>query len=138
MSITEKVPKKPCNYDPIKRFPDVCGGADIEQMETLTVFLEQHPKDEAAYSWFHWFMMGALLKYKNLQRRIMQKKISQTKFMTFMMGLHKRAGAESKGILIIRLKDYVFSRKKSKQILQVYLHNGCRLKIGSKTPVDIQ
>ena len=89
-------------------------------METLTVFLEQHPKDEAAYSWFHWFMMGALLKYKNHQRRIMQKKISQTKFMTFMMGLHKRAGAESKGMLIIRLKDYVFSRKKSKQILLVY------------------
>ena len=106
-------------------------------METLTVFLEQHPKDEAAYSWFHWFMMGALLKYKNLQRRIMQKKISQTKFMTFMMGLHERAGAESKGTLIIRLKDYVFSRKKSKQILLVYLHNGCRPKIGSKTPVDI-
>lgn len=75
---------------------DVCGDADIEQMETLSVFLEQHPKDEAAYSWFHWFMMGALLKYKNLQRRIMQKKISQTKFMTFMMGLHERAGAESK------------------------------------------
>ena len=50
---------------------------DIGDPDTMGIFLQKRDKDDMyTYSWFHFFMFGALLKYKKLQRDLVERRKS--------------------------------------------------------------
>jgi len=58
-------------------------------------FFEAHIKPETDTLWFHDYMIIALIKYKRLKALVVERQKKDTKWRTFMMGTHERAGTDS-------------------------------------------